>query len=207
VITRISLWISYFFYLPTILIAKASAFVAGVLFKSAYRKVGHCFYGYRSKIALKLSRYAMEAGEEITTEMVAWSTQITKEEIMKAIRADKAYPYVVKDERDDPESEQTTFMCRYIDPKTAASLGDQLYNVSGVGSNRRERLLTGSQQLKILKACLVDWKNMTDDDGKEIPFEKEKIVEMVGMIPPKYRRELADFIQGESEVEEGEELD
>ena len=124
---------------------------------------------------------------------------------MKAIRADKAYPFTVKDERDEPESEQTTFMCRYIDPKTSASLGDQLYNVSGVGAKRTERLLTGSQQLKILKACLVDWKNMTDDEGNVVPFDKAKPVEMIGMIPPQYRREIADFIQGESELEEGEE--
>jgi hypothetical protein len=176
------------------------------LFKSAERKVGHPYYGYRSKIASKLALRAIKAGGEVNLEAVAWATQIKTEEIMKAITADKAYPFVVKDERDAPEDERTVFMCKYIDPQTSASLGDQLYNVSGVGSNRRERLLTGSQQLKILKACLVDWKNFHDDSGKEIPFDKEKPVQMIGMIPPKYRREIADFIQGESEVEEGEEL-
>ena len=125
---------------------------------------------------------------------------------MKAIKADEAYPYVCEDERDLKESDQTTFMCKYIDPKTSASLGDQLYNVSGTGSKRRERLLSGSQQLKILKACLVDWKNMVDDNGSQIPFDKESPVEMIGMIPPKFRREIADFIQGESELDEGEEI-
>jgi hypothetical protein len=205
VITKISLLLAYLFYLPSIIVIKIYLFIARVLFNSAVRKVGHPFYGYRSKIACKLALRAIKAGGEVNLEAVAWATQIKQEEIMKAIRADQAYPFVVKDERDAPEDERTVFMCKYIDPQTSASLGDQLYNVSGVGSNRRERLLTGSQQLKILKACLVDWNNFKDETGTTIPFDKEQPIKMIGMIPPKYRREIADFIQGESEATEGEE--
>jgi hypothetical protein len=203
--SRILWFFATLFYLPNICLLFVYRWLAYILLKSAENKVGHSYYGLRSKLAFKLIKRMLKANEEIFVDTVAFATQIKGEEIMKAIRADKAYEFVCKDERSLPESEQTTFMCKFLDPHTAASLSDQLYNVQGVGQARKERLMTGTQQLNILKKCLVGWRNMKDEDGKEISFDDKKPIEMVAMIPPKYRREIVDFIQGESEVVEGEE--
>lgn len=128
---------------------------------------------------------------------------------MKAIRADKAYDYVLKDDRKKKPAERTTFKIRFLDPYTAAKLGDQIFDVKGVGQNRKERLLTGTQQFEILKACLVGWENMehpdsTPENYKELPFDSKNVEDMISMIPPNYRSELADFARGESELDEGE---
>lgn len=124
---------------------------------------------------------------------------------MKAIDASKEYEFVVKDERTLPESDRTVFLCKYLDSSTAAALGDSIYKVSGTGSARQEKLLSGTQQQTILKTCLKGWKNMVDDEGEPIAFDSKKPIEMIDMIPPKYRSEIADFIRGESEATEGEE--
>ena len=125
---------------------------------------------------------------------------------MKAINAKKAYDFVTKDDKKLPKEDRTVFKCKFLDPYTAARLGDQIYNVSGTGSNRKERLLTGTQQFEILKSCLVGWENMShpDNEGELLEFDKANIEDMIAAIPPRYRAEIADFIRGESELEEGE---
>ena len=124
---------------------------------------------------------------------------------MKAIDANKSYEYIVKDERKLKDVEKTVFLCKFLDPQTAADLGDRIYQVSGLGNKRKEQLLTGTQKYSILKTCLVGWKNMRNDSGVEIEFDNKKIADMIAMIPPKYRTEIANYISGESEIEEGEE--
>jgi hypothetical protein len=175
------------------------------LFRRSIKKYGHpAGYGY--KIALKLAKRHNKSLKELSVDTVAFATQIKGEEIMKAIDAKKKYPYVVKDEKNKLESEQTIFYVHFVDPVTAADLGDSVYSVQGVGQTRRERLLTGSQELSILKHCLVDWENMVDEDGKKVEFDSKNKVEMIARIPPKYRGEIADFIRSGSELTEGEEV-
>ena len=125
---------------------------------------------------------------------------------MKAIDKNKTYEFVVQDERGVAvkEEDRTVFLCHYLGSEMMAALGDSVYSVKGVGQARRENLNTGTQQLTILKECLVGWRNMRDEDGKEVTFDEKNKIDMIDMIPPKYRSEIADFIRGESEVNEGE---
>lgn len=157
-----------------------------------------------------LISHAYRIIHEVSVDAFSFATQIKeKEKIMKAIHADKAYDYIPKEDRKKKPEERTTFKVKYLDPFTAASLGDQIFDVSGVGTKRRERLMTGTQQLEILKNCLVGWDNFEDPDStsdkkKFLDFDAKKLEEMLSCIPPPVRAELADFARGESELDEGE---
>ena len=42
------------------------------------------------------------------------------------------------------------------------------------------------------------------EDGKPIKFDPTRVEDMVAMIPPPARSEIANFIRGESDLDEGE---
>lgn len=132
-------------------------------------------------------------------------TKKTKEEIMKAINPSKVHDYVCKPERGLSSSEQTVFKVKYLTVNQTAELRDEIYTVKGVGKARSEKLQTGTVDMKTLKLGLVGWANFKDEEGKEVVFDKNKIVDMLDMIPPEARTELAGHIRGESELTEGEE--
>lgn len=123
---------------------------------------------------------------------------------MKAIDATKAYPYVAKEERKLMKDDQTRFMIKYLDCVRQAELQDDLYNVEGMGKERRERLLTGTRMTSILETNLVGWENFMDHDGNPVPFDKADPKKNINKIPPRVRQELADAIAGEGDVSEGE---
>lgn len=192
--------------MPVIILAHFYNFIARVLIKSGLKKYG-ILGGRRSQIALKLNKKAHIIMRAVSVDTVSYTTQIKDEEIiMKAIDAKKAYDFICEDDKKAPPDQRTVFKCKYLDPYTAARLGDQIYNVSGTGSKRKERLLTGTQQFEILKSCLVGWENMEhpNNEGEKFTFDRDRIEDMIAAIPPKYRAEIADFIRGESELEEGE---
>lgn len=209
IITRISFILAVIFYLPVRLWTSFCLIIAKILLKYSKNKYNY-YGGYSAQIGLKLIANASKVIEEVSIDTIKYTTQITeKEEIMKAIRSDRAYPYVPKDDKELKPEDQTTFKIQYLDPFVAAKLGDQIFDVKGAGSSRKERFLTGTQQLSILKQCLKGWENFVHPDStKENPqlleFDSNNITEMIASIPPNVRAELADFARGESELDEGE---
>jgi len=209
IITFLSFVFSYIFYYPTILLHRIYFRIGILLIKSSIEKYNRPS-GYKGKLGLKLINSAYKMGEEVVYDILSYTTQIREKEIiMKAIRADKAYPYVPKSDRKLAPKERTTFMVKFIDPYKNAQLQDQIFDVKGAGSARRERILSGTQQLEVLKECLNDWDNFEDPDStKETPkfvkFDRKNIDDMIAMIPPNVRSEIVDFARGESEVDEGE---
>jgi hypothetical protein len=210
-ITKISFWLAITFYTPTIIVAYIYNFIANKLLKSSYETFGY-IGGYRSKVALKLRKRAYKIIDEVSFDALSYATQIKeKETIMKAIKANQAYDYTPKEERKIKESKRTIFKMKFLDPYKAAQLGDQIFDVKGAGSNRKERILSGTQALEILKDCLCGWERFEDPDStdeenpKYIEFDKKRIDDMIEMIHPKIRAELVDFARGESELDEGEE--
>lgn len=123
---------------------------------------------------------------------------------MKAIDNTKPHEFVCKAERKLPPDERTVFMVKYIDPYTDAKLQDQIYNVSGVGSNRKERLLSGTQAFEITKKFLCGWKNFLDENDDEVIFDEKSPEANIERLHPQVRRELAEHIRGDSDLEEGE---
>lgn len=143
--------------------------------------------------------------EQLIDWLIPNQTKKTKEEIMKAINPSKVHDYVCKSERGLSSSEQTVFKVKYLTVNQTAELRDEIYTVKGVGKARSEKLQTGTVDMKTLKLGLVGWANFKDEEGKEVVFDKNKIIDMLDMIPPEARTELAGHIRGESELTEGEE--
>jgi len=123
---------------------------------------------------------------------------------MKAIEPGKQVEFICKSERDLDKKEQTIFLVEYLTASENAKLRDDLYDVTGAGKARKETLKTGTVELKALRMGLKGWKNFTDAKGEQISFNIDKIDDMIDMIPPEARSEIADFIRGESALDEGE---
>lgn len=162
------------------------------------------------RILNKLDVYLIREYEEnLPKNLLDWiyhpSEEKTKEEIMKAINPNKEHTYVVKSERNLPDNQKTVFKVRYLTMAEQAEIRDSLYNVRGVGKARSERFQTGTADLETLKKGLKGWENFTDEEGKPLTFNASLITEMLNLIPPDARSELAAHIRGESEVSEGEE--
>jgi hypothetical protein len=119
--------------------------------------------------------------------------------IMKGIKYDEPHDYVCKCDRDKPSSDKTIFRVRFLTVHEQAHIRDMMYNVSGMGTARREKFLTGSAQVKALEYGLLGWKNFTYENGESIQFDKENF----SCIPPAERDELANYIRGIEEEEGG----
>lgn len=121
---------------------------------------------------------------------------------MKAIDPEKIIDFIAKKEQGDkvPEEEKTVFKVKMLTAREGAELRDDLYNVSGSGKEREEKLKSGTIELKALRKGIKGWENFQDDDGEEIEFDSGKIDKMLDKIPPDIRMELADFIRGESSL-------
>lgn len=128
-----------------------------------------------------------------------------RETIMKAINPKEKNDYVCVDERSLPTKDQTVFEVTFLTAQQASKIRNELYSVTGVGAKRAERLLTGDNELKTLKSGLKGWRNFKNDKNEDVVFDASRVDDMIDMIPPKYRTELAEYIGGNSEVKEGEE--
>ena len=203
--TKMLSFLTIIFYMPMVILAKAQLFFSKTLLNYSVKKYGH-ISGMSGKFGLQLKNKANIIAHEVFMESAAFITQEREDVIMKAIDANKAYPYIPKEDRKStvkPE-DKTTFLCKYVNPYLDAKLGDELFSIQGVGNQRKERLLTGTQRLEILKECVTGWENFVGPDGKPVTFDPKNIEAMISMIPPPVRSELADFIRGESDLEEGE---
>ena len=112
-------------------------------------------------------------------------------------------------------------MSTFLKLSTAASLRDEIYQVDGIGKDRKERILSGTQQLVVLEETLLGWNDNfvvpkagydgmaeIDDNGNiitaHVAFDPKRKREMIEMVPAEIRDELVEFVKGESSVTEGE---
>jgi len=136
-ITKLSLWLAILFYTPSIFISIVYIFIGSFLLKSAVEKYGY-HGGYRSKIGLKLLARGYKIQDDVSFDTLSYATQIKEKEIiMKAIRADKAYPFIAKEDRKKTvkDADKTIFNVKFLSPQQSASLGDQIFDVRGAGSS------------------------------------------------------------------------
>jgi len=192
------------FYSPIFLLNSSMMFLGKVLISSAYKKVGHPYYGYRSKVGLFLIRKAVFSNWETFLEAASFVAKTEGEEIMRAVDVNKVYDYVVKSDRKLSKGEQVVFQVRMLSSVDKAALDDNIYKVSGAGNARKEQILSGTQRLTVLKKCLVGWKNFKDESGNDVAFDKTDVVAMLDRIPLSFHQEIANFISGESETSESE---
>jgi len=127
---------------------------------------------------------------------------------MKAIDTKTPHTFVPKCDQGLPPEEQTKFMVTYIDAYFEAKLSDDVYQVKGMGTGRKETIKSGTQQNEVLKRCLKGWENFVGEDSEPVEFnageKDEDKMSNINKIPPAVRKEIAQHIKGESEAEEGE---
>lgn len=114
-------------------------------------------------------------------------------------------------QKDDKPKDRTTFLYTSLDASDYARIQNELYQVDGWGKNRRERFLTGTQQVEVMKLGLKGWKNFKYEDGVEVVWDAPSkgknaqevdniMMDNINRIPPEARAELVDIIRGESTV-------
>lgn len=116
--------------------------------------------------------------------------------------------YIPKADQGLPDEEKPLkFQMRLLTAREAADLRDEIYEISGVGKKRKERLRSGTHELRVLYRCIEGWENFFDDDSKEIPYRKtvknnEPFIENLDYLPDDLRTELARYASRENEVDE-----
>lgn len=112
-------------------------------------------------------------------------------------------------QKEDKPKDRITFLYVSLDATDYARIQNELYQVDGFGKNRKERFLTGTQQVEVLKLGLKGWKNFKFEDGAEVEWELPSkgqtaqevdniMINNINRVPPEARAELVDIIRGES---------
>lgn len=112
-------------------------------------------------------------------------------------------------QKDEKSKDRITFLYTPLDVNDYARIQNELYQVEGWGKNRKERFLTGSQQVEVLRLGLKGWKNFKFPNGEIVPWEEPQkgktasdmetiMMDNINKIPPEARAELVDIIRGES---------
>lgn len=195
------LWLMLWFFIPARVFARIWLALARFC---AWRALANFPGGWWAIAALKFKMRAYRIAYETALESLQFAAPITpKENLMKAIEAGVVEKFVPKEDRGLPPGEQTRFLLEFLDPYTDAKLSDEVYAIRGMGANRKESVRSGTQQNETLKKCLKGWENFKDSSGRDVPFSDDLMVN-IGKIKPKVRREIYDFVRGESEADEGE---
>jgi len=130
------------------------------------------------------------------------------------VRADQVHDYIVKAQRDEDPKEQVKFRVRMLSAVEYAEIQNDLYQISGMGDNREERIVTGTQVLETLVLGLRGWSdNFCFDDGTpviwtdlgtEVSVEGKRrvMLQNIDKLLPSIRSELAEYIRCESKLGE-----
>jgi len=126
-----------------------------------------------------------------------------------ALDPKSTFPYVLKCDRDLPESEQTVFQLRGLTVAEEASVSDSMI-LAHSGSDELA-FRAGTHQLTVLRFGLRDWSGFRDKDGNEVKCEMVKghprhISDVsLDRLAPKDRQELMAVVleRGEIKTEEG----
>jgi hypothetical protein len=119
--------------------------------------------------------------------------------------------YIPKADRNLTEEEKPMKIhVRLLRARDAAKFRDEIYDISGMGKKRKERLRSGSHELRVLYTCVEDWENFPDENGNQIECKKRKgnngefIIDNIDYWPDDLRTEVARYCSRESEVDEEE---
>ncbi len=129
--------------------------------------------------------------------------------MITAVDPNEIVDYVPKCDRELPEEKQTVFMLSILKASDAARMEDSLTETSlGGKKENKMRIRSGSKVLDALRGGLKGFRNFRGADGNEIAWRENAGTphkDVIDAIPPKIRRELAEFIIEGSELSEDEE--
>jgi hypothetical protein len=102
--------------------------------------------------------------------------------------------YVPTSERELPVEKQTVILFEKLPRKRLVEERDRLVSLSERG--RVEALRSSSVSHKITMLQLAGWRNLFDEEGNEIPFDKRSKEQMYDLLPPSLQDELEDEFGG-----------
>jgi len=137
--------------------------------------------------------------------------------MVMAITPDEEYRYILECDRDLPPEKQTVFILRPLSYSEYTQIEDNVIeSVSEVRRGYRQkkndefkmRILSGSQEKRILCSGIKRIENFKDKNGNEIIWDfhakdNEKM-KILSMLRPANRRELANAITEASYLDEDE---
>jgi len=131
------------------------------------------------------------------------------------VKAGSIVEYVAKCQRGEPKEDQVIWLLRPLASKESADIQNNLFRSEGVGKQRKEQFLTGTQVILHLRKGLVGWENFKYEDGSSVAWEdpaiekteegRDRIMDRnLDKIHASIRQELSDEIRGEAELGEDE---
>jgi len=119
--------------------------------------------------------------------------------------------YVLTEDRELPESEQTVFKLKDLDEATLIRLMDSIEVTRGDdGESRISSGGMGTRVYTIVQAGLVGWRNLKDSKGNAIPFHKNEVTnriedDLLARLPWTAKMELANAIEAGAKLTEEQE--
>lgn len=102
--------------------------------------------------------------------------------------------YVPVSERELPTEKQTVILLEKLPRRRLVEERDRLVSLSERG--RVEALRSSSVSHKIAMLQLAGWRNLLDEEGNEIPFDKRNKEQMYDLLPPSLQDELEEEFGG-----------
>tara|TARA_R110002012_G_scaffold313109_4_gene524430 strand:- start:1385 stop:1780 length:396 start_codon:yes stop_codon:yes gene_type:complete len=126
-----------------------------------------------------------------------------------ALDPKSTFTYVLADDRQLPEEDQTRFELRGLTVSEEAAVSDSMILAQSGMDELSFR--AGTHQLTVLRKGLRDWANFKDAEGAEIPFKRQKghppcvTDECLDRLLPRHRQEIMNAIleRGSVSTEEG----
>jgi len=118
-----------------------------------------------------------------------------------AVDPHRSVRYVLKEDRELPEDQQTVFLLRALSARELAQVEDGMSVVTPGGD---VRIATGSQSLRTLDLGLTGWENFLTPDGKLVPFDGNAKASNWDYLRPSWRRELSNAILDQTRLTEAE---
>ncbi len=103
---------------------------------------------------------------------------------------------IITDQKGVPEKEKFAIEYVMLDLEKDANLRDNILTATGMGDERKEQFNIGAQDKEVLEMCIMGWKNLKDDEEKDVVYDRKNI----DWLPPKIREEIIRVIKGESPV-------
>ena len=127
-----------------------------------------------------------------------------------ALDPKSTFPYVLEEDRDLPEDQQTVFQLRGLTVSEEAQVSDSML-LAHSGSDE-VAFRAGTQQLTVLRFGLKGWEKFHTAEGEEVKFEvtkghpKHVTDACLDRLLPKHRQELMNAVmeRGQINASEGE---
>ena len=213
--------------LAYVLLVVHAPYVLAIVCLIFLRKVIGVEFGYKLKFKLKTDYLVAALSEQMKVSsldmllfVITGANEKTRDTMLAIIDPNQPVWYTPKSQRLATIADNQKFKVKLRFPtvKTITAIKDGMYDVQGLGKDRKERIRSGTSELLVLQECLLDWVNavrvVRDSDGnpkldsngdtifEPVPFDTKNKVDMLEYLPENERTEIYNYLRGESELDE-----